>query len=258
MNVLQNLVALYNHLSTDSTYRTVCAGILENLKDAAEGTIYDISEITNSSRTTVWRMVQKLGYRSFTDFHYELKQAVKKYNYYNRIIPESSCSSTGKIKDTITAQLEEAGRLFDQQIDTEFLEILADRLHQSDKISFYLSFQSSSIFSLQQNLSVTGIRTAYFTLMPDMLKDSTSLTENSIVFVSTIDHAETMDLTRIFTNVSQSGACILGMQNSNTKYKKYIEKNLICTEPAGVLSSIILFESYFYLLSEVYRMKYIN
>lgn len=258
MNVLQNLIALYNHLSSDSTYRNVCAGILEHLKESAEGTIYDIAEITNSSRTTVWRMVQKLGYHSFTDFHYELKQAVNKYNYFNRIIPESVCSSSRKIKDAMTAQLEEAEKLFKQNIDLEFLETVAERLHKSDKVSFYLSFQSSSVFSLQQNLSVSGIRTAYLTLMPDMIEDSASLTEKSTVFVSTIDHAETMDLTSIFTTASQNGACILGMQNSNTKYKKFIEKNLISAEPAGVLSSVIVFEFYFYLLSEVYRMKFIN
>ena len=73
MNVLQSLTELYNHLSLDSTYRNVCKGILENLDEAANGTVYDIAELTNSSRTTVWRMVQKLGYKNFTDFHHEFR-----------------------------------------------------------------------------------------------------------------------------------------------------------------------------------------
>ena len=61
MNVLQNLMELYNQLPADSTYRVVAKGILENLSAAAEGTIYDVAELTDSSRTTVWRMVQKMG-----------------------------------------------------------------------------------------------------------------------------------------------------------------------------------------------------
>ena len=47
MNVLQSLTELYNHLSLDSTYRNVCKGILENLDEAANGTVYDIAELTN-------------------------------------------------------------------------------------------------------------------------------------------------------------------------------------------------------------------
>ena len=69
MNVLQGLTELYNHLSFDSTYRNVCRGILENLEEAADGSIYDIAELTNSSRTTVWRMVQKLGYQNRSEEH---------------------------------------------------------------------------------------------------------------------------------------------------------------------------------------------
>ena len=66
MNVLQNLTELYNHLSFDSTYRNVCKGILENMEEAANGAIYEIAELTNSSRTTIWRMVQKMGYSNFS------------------------------------------------------------------------------------------------------------------------------------------------------------------------------------------------
>ena len=35
MNVLQNLVELYNHLPQDSTYRNVCGGILSHMEEAA-------------------------------------------------------------------------------------------------------------------------------------------------------------------------------------------------------------------------------
>ena len=38
MNVLQNLIELYDHLSIDSTYRSVVRNILMHLPEAAEAT----------------------------------------------------------------------------------------------------------------------------------------------------------------------------------------------------------------------------
>ena len=76
MNVLQNLVELYNHLPMDSTYREVAKGILTHLEEVADATIYDVAELTCSSRTTVWRMIQKMGYGSYSEFRHALKQSV--------------------------------------------------------------------------------------------------------------------------------------------------------------------------------------
>ena len=57
MDALHNLVEFYNHLPLDSTYRVVAKGILENLDKMSNVTIYDVEELTSSSRTTVWRAV---------------------------------------------------------------------------------------------------------------------------------------------------------------------------------------------------------
>ena len=117
MNVLQSLTELYNHLSLDSTYRNVCKGILENLDEAANGTVYDIAELTNSSRTTVWRMVQKLGYKNFTDFHHELRRAVKHYTYYNRLLPSEQSQDAASVKDFMLRQVLQTYELIKDQID---------------------------------------------------------------------------------------------------------------------------------------------
>ncbi len=258
MNVLQNLIALLNHLSPDSTYRNVCAGILENLEEAAGGTIYDIAEMTNSSRTTVWRMVQKMGYSSFSDFHYELKQAVRKYTHYNRILPADRCISSEAIRDVILDQTAGACEAIRNNVDMDLLNHVADQIFQADKVSFYAPFHSSSIFSFQQNLAMTGVGTVYYCLMPEMLEDSRMLTERSIVFANTIDHAETMDLTEVFENARKCGAKIYGIQSGKSKYEEYLESELVNDAAGGVLKGTVVFDLYFYLLSEIYRMKYID
>lgn len=258
MDILQNMTTFYNHLPPDSTYRNVCGGILSNLEEAARGTIYEIAEMTNSSRTTIWRMIQKMGYPSFTEFHHELKQAVEQYTYYNRILPAELSTSPEKAKDSLLWQLSNAYDQVKGTVDTEGIEEIAKELRGADKVRFYAPFHSSSIYSLQQNLAMTGVETGYYCLMPEMLQDCQTLTAKSIVFVSTVDHLEAMDLSRVFENIQKKKAKIFGIGNANSKYKKFIDRELMSNDPAGIVKSMMVFELYFYLLSEVYRMKYIQ
>lgn len=257
MNVLQNLTTFYNQLPPESTYRNVCQGILEHMEEAAEGTIYDLAELTNSSRTTVWRMVQKMGYKSFSDFHHELKRAVKQYTYYNRILPAEECTTAETVKDSLLWQIMGAYESMKNQTDTRELEQIVLEMNQADKVHFYTPVHSSSIYSLQQNLAMSGKETAYFCLMPDMLEGAKLLTERSIVFVNTIDHVETMDLDEVFQNIKGHSAKIYGITNSKSKYKEYVDHTIMSEGSSGVAQGMFMFDTYFYMLSEIYRMKYL-
>lgn len=257
MNILQNMTMFYNHLPPDSTYRNVCGGILSNLEEASRGTIYEIAEMTNSSRTTVWRMIQKMGYHSFSEFHHELKQAVEQYTYYNRALPEELSTSPEKAKDSLLWQLNNAYDQVKASMDTKGIEEVAQELHEADKVRFYAPFHSSSIYSLQQNLAMTGIETGYYCLVPEILQDSQTLSAKSIVFISTIDHVEAMDLSAVFENIQKKKAKIFGIESRNSKYKKYIDRELLVSDSTEAVKNMMVFELYFYLLSEIYRMKYI-
>ena len=258
MNVLQNLTAFYNQLAPDSTYRNVCRGILEHLDEAAAGTIYDLAELTNSSRTTIWRMIQKLGYESFTDFHHELKRAVKNYTYYNRILPAEECIDINHVKKALLEQMRNAHEFMENNLEPDMVERLSEQLYEADKVRFYSPFQSSSIYSLQQNLAMSGVETAYYCLLPEILKDSQQLTEKSIVFINTIEHAETMDMRDMFWQIKQKGATILGIASEKSKYAGYIDQNIIEGKHRNVVEGVMIFDMFFYMLSEVYRMKYID
>ena len=258
MNVLQNLTVLYNHLSPESTYRDVCKEILQHLDEAASGTIYDLAELTHSSRTTIWRMIQKLGYSSYTEFHHELNRAIGNYTYYNRILQPEDCESADTVKNALLNQVMTAHAEMEKRIDAASLEKVADLLYNADLVHFYTPFQTSAIYSLQQNLAISGKGTAYCCLIPEIIEESRSLTENSIVFISTIEHAETMNLHSVFESIQKQKAKVLGYQLNKSKYKEFIDLELLKYEQGSVSEGIIVFDTYFYMLSEVYRMKYIE
>lgn len=258
MNVLQNLMVFYNHLSPDSTYRNVCEGILGHLNEVAEGTIYDLAELTHSSRTTIWRMIHKLGYKSFSDFHFELRRSVEKYTYYNRILPAKDCTTSESIKNSLLTQMTNACANMRKHLKTEAMEKVAELLFKADKVRFYIPFHSSSIYSLQQNLAMSGKNTAYYCLMPEILEDTKLLTKDSIVFINTIEHVETMNLQPIFENIKKQAANILGLTTRKSKYKAYIDWDIFDEETEKVAEGVMIFDMYFYMLSEIYRMKYIR
>ncbi len=260
MNVLQNLMELYNQLPLDSTYRIVAKGILENLDKVSDATIYDIAEMTNSSRTTIWRMVQKMGYSTYSDFRYALKAAVSQYTYYNRMLPEQEARHENNIIPAFLSRLHKSYEFMEQKLNLTKIDALAKELHQAERISFYMPFRIYSIYSLQQNLAMAGKSTGYFCLLPDMLEDAKTLDSKSLLFVNTFEFAETMDMSPVFFTAKEKGSKIILSNTYKSRYQSYADQLMFEVEPdsgSDHVSSII-FEVFILVLSEVYRSQYIG
>lgn len=257
MNVLQNLIELYNTLPLDSTYRVVAKGILENLSKMRDVTVYDIAEITCSSRTTVWRMVQKMGYKNFSDFRHALQSAVTQYNYYNRMLPPEAVGTPDMILQAVTGQLRESIDVLEQGISPQTLSELAEQLHAARKIRFYMPFHLMFAGALQQNLAMDGKDTAFFGLLPDMLEDAQELDGHSILLISTIEFAETLDMREVFELAAKSGAVIWLAGNGHTQYRRYADRLLLDTE-ATAFGWLTALDGVMLALSEQYRKQYID
>ncbi len=257
MNVLQCLTELYNSQDIDSVYRKLALKILGNLDQMKRVTIYDIAELTNSSRTTVWRLVQKLGYDSFSDFRYALQSAASQYTYYNRMVEQRKSVSGEKLVSEIAGQLTEVRKMVEEQFSAEEIDELVDEISDSSKVHFYLPFRTSFVYSFQQNLWIDGKNTECHCLIPDMMTATQYLDENSITIISTIEYAETQDMTRVFEEVSGRGSAIWLAGSAESRYSDYADRILLSSKikPA---SWIIAFECYILMLSERYRGKYID
>jgi DNA-binding MurR/RpiR family transcriptional regulator len=251
---------LYNQLPLDSTYRVVAKGILENLDKVSDATIYDIAEMTNSSRTTVWRMVQKMGYDTYSDFRYALKAAVSQYTYYNRMLPEQDTRPENNIIPAFLSRFQKSYEYMEQKLNIAKIVVLAEELYSAERISFYLPFRIYSIYSLQQNLAMTGKKTGYFCLLPDMLEDAKTLDSDSLIIVNTLEFAETMDMSSVFLTAKSKGSKIILSNTYKSRYQSYADELLFDFEPNSNLdhASSIMFESFILILSEVYRLRYIK
>lgn len=257
MNVLQCLTELYNSESMDSIYKELARRILENLDEMRNVTIYDVAEITNSSRTTVWRLVQKLGYRSFSDFKYAIRSASSQYVYYNRMIEHRKNITSAELITDVSKQLTTAGKIYKKYLSKELLEELTDELSDSVRIHFYLPFKSSFVYSFQQNLWKDGKFTEYCCMIPEMLKAAEYLDEDSIVFMNILEFTETQDMSEVVQKIKKKGARLWIAGNSSSNFEEKADRILfmMTAEPTAWA---LAFDCFLLSLSEYYRVRFID
>lgn len=259
MNVLQNLIGLYDHLMPDSTYRSVIKNILTHLPEAAESNIYELADLTDSSRTTIRRMLSMLGYENYQDFHFELRQAVHHYSYYNRLMDTSRLKDNGAFIQKVSEQLENAHRLMPETFQENTLTALARRIRKADKVCFFFPYHAAAINSFQQNLAMTGIETSVAELPPEIMFYAGTLTSRSVVFSQTIEHAETMDMTPVFRKIRQSGAYVILLNSKESQYAEFVDQQLFHgADIPSALESVLLSETFILTLSEIYRRLYLD
>ncbi len=257
MNVLQSLTELYNSQDIDSIYRELALKILGNLDQMRRVTIYDIAELTNSSRTTVWRLVQKLGYDSFSDFRYALQSASAQYVYYNRMVDQTNAMSCDKMIKTLSGQLKNVNDLITEKVSADEIDELTDAISDASKVHFYLPFRTSFVYSFQQNLWVDGKDSEYQCLIPNMLETTRYLNDSSIVLISCIERAETQDMTKIFEKIKEKGSKVWLTGNAPSRYTDYADRLLLVSNEKPAVW-LIAFECFILILSEHYREKYID
>ena len=257
MNVLQSLTELYNSQDQDSIFKELSRRILRNLDQMRRITIYDVAELTNSSRTTVWRLVQKLGYQSFSDFKFALQSASSQYVYYNRMMERKSGGDPEALLREIQTQMKDSVKVFTEKITGNELEQWVDQVAEAGRVHFYLPFRSAMVYSFQQNLWMGGKDTEYCCLIPEMLEAARSLNESSLVLMSTIEFTETMDMTEVFQTIRARGGKIWLMGNAESNYEQYAERRIMMSD-ANPATWLLAFESFILALSERYRQKYID
>ncbi len=259
MNVLQNLVNMYNALPIDSNYRSVLKAILLNVRHLGSATIYEIAELTASSRTTIWRLVKTLGYRNFSDFSHELSSAVTRYPYYNRMDMGDATPGLDACADKVRTNLKSALAALDH-LDAGMAARIVDRIDAARRVGFYGFEGNPYIRALQENLAMNGKESNCFVLLPDMLRDAAGTDADSLTFVRTLEFSTTMDLAPVFETLRKRGGTVAllhsGTESRHRKHVDFVLNELYrTTERTGVVLSGIMTMA---LLNELYRGRFVE
>ena len=196
-------------------------------------------------------------FQIFSDFRYALQSAASQYVYYNRMIEQRKTASGAALLNGLSRQLSDTNKLLSQSVTAEEIDELTDEIANASKVHFYLPFRTSFVYSFQQNLWINGKNSEYQCLLPQMLSSTRYLDDRSIVLISTIEYAETLDMTRVFETIKEKGSTIWLSGNTESRYEDYADRQLLVSKaPPAVW--IIAFELFILALSERYRSKFID
>ena len=259
MNVLQALATMHNNSLYENTYRSVAGGILANLNEMKDATMYDVANLTASSRSTVLRMIQMLGYSSYSEFHSALKQAINQYHHYNRLFPQNVCYSSESIAAFASSRYYQAYEQAKGVITGAKVEKFAKLIHEADRVSEYLHYSMGSATSLSINLAISGKKHDLCMIYADMLKNAEELSETSLVIGATIEYSETLNMEPVFKLAKERGATII-IGTETSKYARYADHFFMSKEEMAKYGSPVssVFDQFLICVSEAYRTKYID
>ena len=259
MNVLKNMVNLYNHAPLDSTYRHALQILLMNLANLKDVTVYDLAELTSASRTTIWRLIKDMGYKNFAEFNAALSSSVSQFSLYNRMDMGKPSSNPQKCLDKIVTYLNKGAEAF-SMIDLEKVREIADVLHSNKRISFYWMDVNPYIDALQQNLSMNGKETSIITIVPNMILDAESRDADSVVFIRVLEFTETLNIEPVFITLKNKKSIVILMSNDiDSRYEKYCDYSINKLFKGIASPGNVLCGTYFFaLVNEIYRGEYIG
>ena len=257
MNIFRNLTNLYAMSPVDSTYYHALNEIFRNLPGLANATIYDLSELTNVSRSTIWRMVKDMGYEDFTAFRAALSNGITRYSLYNRSDMGTATDDLSAVKDTILNRLS----LLSEDVraaDPGKIEEIADLLHRAGRVSVYSSQREVQMDSLLQNLTMSGKSVSYRMLLPEMIADAAAADENSVAFVHALEFTETLDMEPLLKILQKQGCTMisLGVSPDGT-LSGYTDLSIFDVLGHAARIGQFAVPVFLTLINELYRGKYL-
>jgi len=221
MDVIKNLTNLYNQTPIGNSNFYILRTLLRNLPELEDMTVYDIAELANTSRTTVWRLLKQMGYGSFTAFKVALSTAVSRYSLYNKGEFGYALSDTAASVDRVRERLQNV-LVNVEHTNLARLEAAAALLYDAEQVSFYCYEPISYLSELQQNLSFCGKTTAMRLTLPEMLVDAAWMDASGVALVQPFEFPQGLDMEPLFEVLNKNGCRILLLgPGDRSKYGKY-------------------------------------
>jgi DNA-binding MurR/RpiR family transcriptional regulator len=216
-----------------------------------------LAEITATSRTTVWRLVQKLGYGTYSEFKYDFVNSLEKYSYFNRILPEECCETDEGMLSSYIDMSRSVIDDLEKTIDLNEVKKVVVAVHDAKRVCFYTYGRYYSEVPFQINLSIDGKKTDIFVRHSDLINDVKTLDETCMVFIATLDFPDTTDMEPIFKEIQGKGPKVFLFGLPNSRYRKYAHFFAPYAKTGTMVGSYTML-MYYDLINVMYRKKYID
>jgi DNA-binding MurR/RpiR family transcriptional regulator len=258
MNIMFNLFALYNETAKDDTYHKAIEGIIRNIDQIENASIFDLADLCLVSKATIERLIRMMGYHSLPQFRHDISLVHRKYTYYNRVLPSELCQNDDQMFKAYFSTIRDIVDKLESQADMAEIHRVADALDQAHRVCFYTGGRSYAENALQVNLAMAGKDTIILTRYADQLEDARSLDKDSLVIVFTIDFHIALDMMPVISEAAERGAkVVLVTTNEVSQYRQFADFNIVSKFTDTMISDYGM-QMNMDLISMVYRKKYID
>jgi len=227
MNLFANLCALYDTTAAEDPHHLAVGCLLRNLGQIGDASVYELADLCHVSKSTMERLVRRLGYRNLPTFRADVASIATKYTYYNRILPASPACSD---EETVAAYVAEHRATLDAiALDADLPEIrrIVDAMRVASRVVFYTMGRSFAEKSLQFSLTIAGKDAQVFDLYVDQLADAGRLDPSCLAFIETFDTQNAYDMEPVFEEAKGHGArIVLVTMNPASQYAQYADFRL--------------------------------
>lgn len=151
LGLIYQLSMIVNQNKPDDADWILAKYFLENYTKLGKMNIYDLAEECFVSRSSVRRFCQNIGYENFKDLKDDFKKYDYQYNYFMQL------TSNENYRAWMAGELAAMVAELNARMDTDEIERIADRIHDSNTVVFLSSYSSiMCLMEFQRPLILSG------------------------------------------------------------------------------------------------------
>lgn len=258
MTGIDNLISFYNLSEQGSMSKNILFYILQNLKELYHMSIYDLADACFVSPASISRLVKKLGYKNYSYFQKDITDCVEKYEYHNRILPNSIIQESEDIPSIFFGSANLILQNVAETLDMEKLYALVKACHESKRAAIYTFDVSFAERFLQFDFFMSGKNCAVCHLFEDMEEDAQSRTKDDLVIMVMPQQIEGPDAKKIISVLKSTKCKICIMTDS--KHSNVLKQADFSIAFEGKMCAIDSFglQSLLCITAIMYRYLYID
>lgn len=151
LDLIYNLLLTINQKQSNDPNYILTQYFLEHFTELSQLNIHEVAADCYVSRSTVRRFCQQIGYENFKDLKEEFREFKYQYTYFTKLAKRDN------FREYLTSELDAMLKELNERMNTEEIDKIAQRIHDSKNVVF-LSSYSSVLFlvEFQRPLVLSG------------------------------------------------------------------------------------------------------
>ena len=151
LSLINSLTSMINENNQDDAYFTLAYYFLQHYHELSDLNIYDVAAQCYVSRSSVRRFCQAIGYENFKDLKKEFREYDDQLHYF------MANADKEDYRKWLTSEINEMMKELDQRMNTDEINVIVDKIHNSREVVFLTSDTSTmSVKEFQRSMVLCG------------------------------------------------------------------------------------------------------